>query len=395
MKSGRFIKIIGLALAIAVSCIGCASNPEFVEGTDIPVNKAGDFDFERKEARITNYKGKSAVVGIPAQIRGMTVRFIDNNAFYNKGLTSVGIPETVVRIESALLSGGVVNQTSGALAKNQLTEVVIPGSVENIGRRAFWKNKLTRVVLSSGKLKTIGDYAFAENQLTGIVIPGSVKTIGSYAFAENQLTEIVVPEGVTGIGVNAFANNKLTQITIRASVVELGDNIAAGNPLAAPFSVPNYAKTIIFADDFEGQISGQGDSRTITITKYSGGKSNYSAGGRYGVIAAKVVVPAAAYGIPVTKIGANAFGLNWESETSINELVLPAGITSIDNTAFINCNIRKVSPANDAVAAVWKDFWDVYEVARAKASAEEFEREMERLRDIGRVAERLRERYER
>jgi hypothetical protein len=53
--------------------------------------------------------------------------------------------------------------------------------------------------------------AFADKQLTSVIIPGSVKSIGFGAFSENKLTSVTIPNSVT-IANNAFDSNvKITR----------------------------------------------------------------------------------------------------------------------------------------------------------------------------------------
>ena len=125
----------------------------------------------KNEITITGYTGRNTSIQIPAQIYGAPVIKIGNDAFKNKRLTSVTIPNSVTAIG---------NQ---AFEQNQLTSITIPESVSEIGNRAF-----------------------ANNQLTSLIIPNSVKTVGSGAFAQNQLTGVTMPDNITFTG-EAFSNN--------------------------------------------------------------------------------------------------------------------------------------------------------------------------------------------
>ena len=141
---------------------------------------------------ITGYTGAWTAVPIPSSIGGVTVTAIGDNAFQNKSLTAVAIPDSVTSIGSH------------AFAFNHLTSVVIPSSVTSIGLSAFVSNQLTAVAIPDS-VTSIGDSAFYLNQLTSVTIPNSVTTIGNGAFYSNQLTSITIGAGV-GFGTTPFDN---------------------------------------------------------------------------------------------------------------------------------------------------------------------------------------------
>jgi hypothetical protein len=111
----------------------------------------------------------------------------------------------------------------GAFSNNQLTGVVIPNSVREIRGSAFSFNQLRSVALP-GSLTGIENEAFRRNSLTGVVIPDSVIEIGGYAFQDNPLTSIVIGNSVKKIGNEAFRNNlsgengQLTSVVIPEKV---------------------------------------------------------------------------------------------------------------------------------------------------------------------------------
>jgi len=137
-------------------------------------NSADDFSYEIENdgVTITGYKGKRINVVIPNEIDGLPVVAIGDYAFYENELTNVVIPDSVETIGYA------------AFADNQLTNVVIPDSVKTIENSAFRDNELTDVVIPDS-VKTIGEFAFAFNQLTNVVIPNSVETIAKLAFDDD------------------------------------------------------------------------------------------------------------------------------------------------------------------------------------------------------------------
>jgi len=88
---------------------------------------------------------------------------------------------------------------------------------EFIAQEAFFDKQLTSVTIPNGVIE-IGKGAFHTNRLTNIIIPDSVTEIGIGAFMNNRLTSITIGRGVTKIETGAFHNNPITSITIGAGV---------------------------------------------------------------------------------------------------------------------------------------------------------------------------------
>lgn len=131
------------------------------------------------ELEITSYDAATCGgdVDIPATISGMNVTRIGDNAFKDKGLTNV----------------------------------VIPDGVTQIGDHAFENNAFAAVALPSA-LTSIGNYAFSSGSLASLTIPDTVTQMGQAAFAENQLTSVTL-SSLNTIPAGAFAENKLTSMT--------------------------------------------------------------------------------------------------------------------------------------------------------------------------------------
>ena len=118
--------------------------------------------------------------------------------------------ETVVSIRSKALAG-----------KQNLEEVIVPGTVEKIGEFAFFLNsKLKKVTLNEG-VKEIGKKCFSQDTaLVEVSLPSTLKTISVCAFIYcPNLERVTIPNGVERIEDGAFAKcEKLKEVHIPSSV---------------------------------------------------------------------------------------------------------------------------------------------------------------------------------
>lgn len=160
--------------------------------------------------------------------------------------------------EIAEFAFSVRGQYKKKIDRSKELNVVIPKTVEKIGKQAFacgteWGQKtgLKKVIFAEGsqlkriderafdscyqlctvKLPTavtyIGDYAFRDDaNMRDFAFPknSNLKNIGEHAFYWNQYTEtLVIPEGVETIGECAFQTwNSLRELTIPASLKSIG-----------------------------------------------------------------------------------------------------------------------------------------------------------------------------
>ena len=188
------------------------------------------------------------------------LKTIGEEAFYYTKLTNVTIPASVETIGKNAFSTNLLTtinfepnsklKTIGSYAfeSNKLTSLKIPLSVETIGSYAFESNKLTSLTIPAS-VEIIDDDAFRNNQITTInfELNSKLKTIGNSAFAYNQLTNVglgKLPSSLTRLDTYAFyGNSNLTQIVLTSpsnvkktdydsSVWSDGDKIAVGNDKA-------------------------------------------------------------------------------------------------------------------------------------------------------------------
>lgn len=133
--------------------------------------------------------------------------------------------------------------------------VVLPKYLETIGQNAFAANQIETVSFPE-TLKKIGMSAFRQNNLVSVILPDTVTEVGVGAFASNftiahvkfsegmteipsgmfscagqtaaeNFTEITIPKGITKIGSSAFAGNHFTKVELPEGVTVIGDSAFA------------------------------------------------------------------------------------------------------------------------------------------------------------------------
>ena len=173
---------------------------------------------------------------------------IPDKVFYNNDeITSVVIPE------------GVTNIGFQAFCGTSLASIVIPESVTEIGGEAFWGCEFTSIVIPEG-VTEIPKGAFEEcDSLASIIIPKSVTKIGERAFYNcTSLSSVVIPESVTEIGPNAFGKcESLTSIVIPDNVTKIGYDAFYGCGFTS-INIPKSMTTI-------GEQAFEGCSNLISI----------------------------------------------------------------------------------------------------------------------------------
>jgi hypothetical protein len=108
-------------------------------------------DGSPNEITITGYKGNVKNVIIPERINGLVVVAIGDNAFFNKGLTSVLLPNTITRIGE------------NSFANNHITSIVLPISHVSIGRNTFSNNRISNVIIHDPYTTYISNNSFDSN----------------------------------------------------------------------------------------------------------------------------------------------------------------------------------------------------------------------------------------
>ena len=318
-------------------------------------------------AEVIDYVGESNRVIIAESYCGIPVTVIANEAFKNKAISIVHLPDTITKIEKSAFAGCT-----------NLVELNIPDSVKTIEPSAFdgctsllqiengvsyvancvigFDDSVAAVTLRDGT-KNILPYAFEYcNKLKSISIPNSVVSIGESAFYEStNLSYVAIDNGVTSIGESAFAGCiSLTDITIPDSVTSIGAYAFRGcnslTSITLPFVGENKDGTgdtsigyIFNGTDWSIEVSFAripASLKTVVITGGSSIPVGAFAGCRN--LTSIVILDG------VTSVGDYAF-LRCYNLTSIT---LPDGVTSIGDYAFSNCTFLPSITLPDGVISI-------------------------------------------
>lgn len=229
-----------------------------------------------------------------------------------KNLTSVVLPESLKEIgESAFEKAGLVS-------------VHIPDGVKSIESYVFKGCEALKEAVMGKEINYIGYSAFNScSALENIVIPENVDSIAGYAFSNcSALTSIVIPDNVEVIDDHAFSDcEKLVSLTMGKKVRKIDyrafDDCTALDSVywnAEAFRgngsegvLPHTFRKIVFGESVEYVPVGLcKDNANLTIVKM---------------------------GSHIRTIGASAF----KQCTALKEVVLPSDVASIEESAFYGC----------------------------------------------------------
>lgn len=193
-------------------CFGIAfgNEPSVVSGEYI-IDDWKIYISEEGNISIMEYKGSSENVAIPDNFDGFSVDSIGDNAFREKDVVSVTIPDSVTLIGR-----------SAFFSCSKLKSVVIGKSVVTISGYAFYNCKSLEKIVIPDSVKKIKEYAFYQcKNLTSVDFGNSLEKIGNDAFCYcSSLTSVVIPDSVKDIHFGAFSDcERLTDFTIGKSVL--------------------------------------------------------------------------------------------------------------------------------------------------------------------------------
>ena len=195
------------------------------------------------------------------------VTAIDSCTFWECGITSVFIPESITSIaprafayceslETLLVDGtnptfysennAIIRREDKALVVGCKT-TTIPNDIKIICSQAFRGSGDSGDLVIPNSVKTIEEWAFSSSRFSGsITLSDSLETIGLYAFYLcNVSGPLVIPNSVTEIGERAFWDcHNLTSLTLPSSLSSIEKMTFDGCDFIGTLIIPNSVKQI-------------------------------------------------------------------------------------------------------------------------------------------------------
>lgn len=297
---------------------------------------------------ISAFGGASSLasVNIPAGVEE-----IGEKAFAGTALSSIVLPEGLKTISNAAFDG------------SSLSEVNLPASVTEIGRRAFAGTKLT-CELDFSNVEKVGESAFSQVPLRGTLDLRKISVIPYEAFGYGDYDKVIFSDKLKSIGEYAFFDSNLTDVELPASLSEISTTSFGNTPWYN--SLTEGVEGIVYAGDIalclnEGEIKELQDFDKIApqgvltikegtriIANGSWNKWRYSDGSfiYFADWVTSVQLPST-----LKTIGDEVF---YEFD-KIDEITLPEGLEIVGNQAFCNCKSLWFEDLPSSVVTIGKE----------------------------------------
>ena len=327
---------------------------------------ASDFNYEGSTITGFSKTGLKKIetlkdVNLPEKSsEGTVITSIGNEAFKQKGIESVSIPETVKSIGNLAFQMNELTEiklpskleTAGAasFATNKIKEVTIPGTLKEIPSGMFSTNISTKIVIENG-VEKIGQSAFTGCKIESLTLPASVKSVGRMAFSggakeqTGKLKELILNEGLEKIDTKAFQNNILKEVKIPVSLNSIKDDSFKGNAQVVELQTTNEDHLKFNTEkSLKNQkfVLVEDNSKFIDSDfTYDGSKiTGFSEEGLKKLETSKnVELPEkSSDGTAITTIGKAAF-----RNKGIESVTIPETVTTIEDFAFNNNKLTTIN----------------------------------------------------
>jgi hypothetical protein len=264
---------------------------------------------------------------------------------------------------------GVTSIYAGGLYDADLSELKLPSTLEEVNYFAFGDMKfMEKIDMSGTSLTDLGSYAFSQcKNLSEVLLPDTLENIGGAAFSGcKSLESITLPENLISIGQYAFVDTGLKEIDVPDSVVDIGycafgystsktGEFVADSDFTIIGSTGSAAQMYAVDSDSDYEYVNNFDFLTreakaeqgelLSLEQITSGDFVYAITDNGAVLLscqstdAKVTVPEEIDGNRIVKIYPTCF-----SACQASEIILPESIDEIREMAFYGCpNLTSIS----------------------------------------------------
>lgn len=316
---------------------------------------------------ITAYNGEDKEIVIPSIIDEKQVVAIGGHVFdENETITQVIIPESVtdigryafygcVNLEKVELKEGLKTIGGDTFSRCvRLKEIRIPKSVEEIDCGSFYRcSNLDKIVVEEGNavydsrdncnaiIETASNKLIRGGGLT--VIPDSVTSIGYYAFCGcSNLNKIDIPDSVTEIEWEAFNGcRNLTEIKLPSKIKTISNGMFYECYKLSSIQIPDGVENI---SDKAFKFCGGMNEIKIPDSVTSIGKAAFSGCS---------ILETIELSSNITSIES----LQFEYCTKLKSIEIPNGVTNIGHRAFQYCKSLETITFPDSINEIGNDIF--------------------------------------
>lgn len=325
----------------------------------------------------TVFKSSHSSIG-RLKLLGDTKTICDDFFSSGRNLKDVILPNSVERIGKSAFRNcpcltnvvlGTKIVSVGANAFEQcigLKSIKLPDGVKEIGESCFKDcTNLNEVQIPSG-VKAISAYAFQGCAgMTNVIMTQGVEEIAKGAFSGCRLTSLVLPDTVKTLGNGAFVNNPLVSVRLSTSLNDCGEDVFGGCSnivsVSAPYQITSIPTFFPGSVDAISSVEMIGTPQSVPPAYFAGLRRLSHVSLPDGIVA---VGDGAFEGCPslchvslppsVLNIGAKAF----YGCKGLTEIELPPEMNSIGDYCFAYCTGLKAITIPDAVECLGEGAFD-------------------------------------
>lgn len=124
------------------------------------------------------------------------------------------------KITSLVMGKNLKTVGDYAFRANAIVIISFSNSLESIGQSAFANNQIGGTLIFPSSLTVLGPYSFSQNNISIVDLSACVAltTVGTSCFQDNQIQEVMLNSAIKSIEAFAFYGNSITKIIIGTGV---------------------------------------------------------------------------------------------------------------------------------------------------------------------------------